>query len=252
MASWYHVSNPEWLKARCNYLTASDVIALWPETATGIKRKLTDDSYMAIAFKQREFDPTAAVSYSHAARGHILEPYCVEEHNLQRPRAKALYHWDNCVLHNGGLIAFSPDALDVPQLDTGQVTCHINELVDDISVVGEIKSYGGDKHFATYSQGQKAIERIQIAVGMYVCIHAKAAKLLLYNPRMEKGALLCTVWQRNELEKELGIIDDIATKFAEVVYELENATLPVRLGKSEEEILEEVHALELMDHGQQV
>lgn len=245
MTDWFHRCNPEWLKARCDYLSASDVAALWPETPTGRKRTVTEDDYLAAIFKSREFDPAAATSYGAAARGHILEPYAINEYNLHREGMIPVYHWDDCLIHNGGLVSFSPDGLDIQQPDGDEVEYLLEDLATIHRII-EVKSYGADKHYTTYKMGYKATERIQIATEMYVAYEARKGELVLYNPRLDDGCLLTIVWDRYQLAHELEIIDDIVGKFCQTVNMVEDDfIMPARMGPSEAEILAELRTLRL-------
>jgi hypothetical protein len=236
---WYHRSNPDWLRARCDYLTASDVAALWPETATGKNRVVTDEDYMAIIFKMREFDASSVTSYNAAARGHLLEPYALDEFHAQLPNATRLHHWDDALIHSDGLLAFSPDALDIPQPDDS-VSHDLADLAT-INIIGEVKCYGADKHFTTWAKGRMTVERIQLATALYICTEAKGAELILYNPRLDTGSLLVTTWHRDDMGRELDMIDGIAARLACVLDRLERRLLPPRKGPSEEEILDQLH-----------
>lgn len=238
---WYHESSIEWLKARTNFLTASNVATLWPETATGRKRIVTTDDYIAAILNAREFAPENAISQGAAARGHILEPYALKEFTLQTG-IKA-EHWDDALIHDNGYIAVSPDSLNIPQPKEG-ILFDVRDL-PCIKEVNEIKCYGASKHYQTYREGICAIERIQIATQMYVCKDANIGRLILYNPRLEYGGLLITRWARESLDHELEIIHDIEEKYIKSETILNNGVFFHLKGLNEQEIIAEQRAFNL-------
>lgn len=240
MSSWYHQVNPEWLKARCGFLTSSTVSTLWPETPTGKKRKISNDDFIAAIYNSMEFDVTKIISRAQAARGHILESYAVMEYNLRYPDDK-IHHWDDCLIHDDGCVAFSPDAMSVKQPE-GFVKLHSKALSPVVKVV-EIKSYEAGKHIVTARAGQKALERRQVATAMHVMKTAEQGALLLYNPRLASSALLVTEWSRDELQHELEIIHYMSKHWHKLVTEILFLEEPVRLGPSEEDILKELEEI---------
>lgn len=120
---WYHRVNQDWYKARKNFLTASDVKSLWPKTKTGRNREVSEMSYAKIYFeKTQEVRYEDCDSYDWAARGHILEPYAVAEFNQNVEWCPELYQWDDCIVTDEKtLMGYSPDALDLAQIDRKSV-----------------------------------------------------------------------------------------------------------------------------------
>ena len=54
MTKWFHKCSLDWLRARQNYLTATDVKELLPVTKTGRKRTITDENYEVYSAKYDE------------------------------------------------------------------------------------------------------------------------------------------------------------------------------------------------------
>ena len=243
MQMWYHQASREWLEAREGFLTASQIDDLWPLTTTGRRRPIVEEDYIKALFNSTEINYDSVNSYGPAARGHILEPYALEELRKMRTDPSNIFHWDDAVIYKGGSsIAFSPDGLDIPQPETG-VLFNVSEL-PTINEVFEIKSYRAAKHYQTFAEGKFAIERRQVATQMYICEEATIGSLVLYNPRLIKGALFLTQWTREDLEEDLAIIGEIDKQFTETKIKYSNAFVS-RKGMSETDILKELQSLSI-------
>lgn len=207
MTKWYHKCDLDWLKTRQAYLTATDVKELLPFTRTGRTRMITDEHYLKVfASKMVNLTEDDCVSTGAAARGHILEPYAIDQFNKANVFGNSqLYHWDDTVIvrHNPDpySLAFSPDAMDVKQGEYGPCIS-----IDNIKVIGEVKSYGPERHMlAGYTQKEDLEERWQIATAMAVCESIEEAYLLFYNPSM-KNQLYIVDYDRADLEAEIDIV----------------------------------------------
>ena len=203
-----HVTSLKWMQKRQNYITSSDVAKLVPYTATGRKRNITDNDYFQLmAEKEKILTIDDCVSVGAAARGHILEPHAIKEANKFIPDNK-LYHWDDVCLHVG-YAGYSPDALDVPQVNSARPY--------EATVIGEVKCYSPAKHIIKSKQKLKDMEeRWQLAMAFYVLPKLSYAYLILFNPGVREGKLYIKKYSRSMFENELEIIDTIIRRWAEV------------------------------------
>lgn len=234
MAEWCHRSNPEWLEARRGFITASQIIDLWPETPSGKGKRMWESDYIAAILKSEEVSPGDSLSYGAMARGHILEPYAIEEFKLET--GTEVHHWDDCLIHDGGVIAFSPDGLSIPQ-ETDQVKVEYSSL-PIIKEVTEIKCYEARKHLLTEKNSLQHAERIQIATQMYICKEAEVGRLVLYNPRLDRYCLLYKEFSREDLRHELFLVSKIAARLKITKQRMEEERVRIRRGVSEQEIIE--------------
>lgn len=210
---WEHDCSLEWMQARQECLTASDVKDLLPFTATGRTRKITDETRLKVlARKMVTLTKDDCHSVGAAARGHILEPYALDHFN---ENVTTLYHWDDMVIRNSSelqTLAFSPDACDIEMTDIGivQRTTKNQCLVSAFpKVIGEIKCYSPEKHLlAGYTKPSELEERWQIATAMAACRSIEKAYLIFYNPSMKKQ-MFVAVYERRYLEKEIEAIKEV-------------------------------------------
>ena len=210
MTKWFHKCSFDWLKARQNYLTATDVKELLPVTKTGRKRTITDENYLKVlANKMVNLTEDDCVSTGSAARGHILEPYAIDRYNEEDLGNSAwLYHWDDIIVTRPEpdpfSLAFSPDAMEIIPPNQGSIA-----LVVGASAIGEVKSYGPERHFvAGHTPKYDLEERWQIATAMAVCDSIKEAYLLFYNPSM-KDQLYIVGYDRRDLASEINTVLDV-------------------------------------------
>ena len=204
---WIHKCNRDWLEQRQNYLTATDIKDLIPVTKTGRPRTIDDESYLKVMAKKlidvREDD---CVSTGAAARGHILEPWAINLYNDNSD--DKLYHWDDIiVIRDAGLaLAFSPDAMNIEQDNSWGV---VTKASPEMTRLGEIKSYGPDKHLVCGHTDKKDLEeRWQIAVAFAVCDTLEEATLMFYNPSME-SQMFTVVYTRADLEDEIKTVLEV-------------------------------------------
>lgn len=216
MAKWFHKCDLGWLKARQNYLTATDVKDLLPFTKTGRKRTITDEHYLKVlAGKMVNLTADDCMSIGAAARGHILEPYAIDRYNEEDIGSNTwLYHWDDVVItqKNADLysLAFSPDACNVKPGLKWQVEIPEGK---DLTVIGEVKSYSPERHMiAGYTPKGELEERWQIATAMAVCESIENAYLLFYNPSM-RNQLYIVDYNRADLADEIEAVLEVEKKW---------------------------------------
>lgn len=202
---WKHTCDLAWLAKRQQYLTASDVRKLIPLTPTGRKKVIKDSDYISVmSSKMVLLDADDCVSYGAAARGHLLEPYAIEECNRILAEHKCnihLYHWDDEIVTDGKRkLAFSPDAMSVPMHDIDPATA--SDLV-----IAEVKCYNPERHLQTaYMDKSEMEERWQIATAMAVLSNIRDAYLVLFNPKMKVRKTFVIHFSREDLKEEIEMI----------------------------------------------
>lgn len=213
---WKHKCSLAWMQERQKFLTASDVKALLPYTATGRAKKITEEDYLKVyAKKAVQLTEADCISRGAAARGHILEPFAIEEYNANCNKAMPkLYHWDDIVVNRGSQyhLAYSPDALDVS----------MQASKEPISL-GEVKCYSPERHLSVARMDKmKCEERWQVATAMAVSPTIKSARLILFNPDMKdkNNRLFVKSWARCELADEIKAIKDVEKKWLDFIDEI--------------------------------
>ena len=210
---WKHRCGLDWLKSRRNYLTASEIKRLIPLTATGRPRTITDFDRMKImANKLVTLTEEDCMSYGAAARGHIMEPYAIDSLNamLKDMGVKEYFYWwdDDLVTVEDRSLAFSPDAMDVKDIDD----------IKFATAIAEVKSYSNEKHIAiAYTPKDMIEERWQIAVSMALCPNIDHGYLVLFNPKMMLERLFLIKYDRDELKKEIDTILSVEADWNEFV-----------------------------------
>lgn len=212
---WYHRVDPEWLKARNNFITASEVVKLLPVTATGKKRYGMDAKRLAVWANKQKFNPTEddIVSTGAAARGHIMEPHAIESFNSLN-KAQTFYHWDDILLYNEDTgTAWSPDGLTLKPLI---VKTKANGAAYAPPVKGiEVKSYSADRHYdCLFKDKKKLEERWQIAMAFYTVPSLTDMVLVFFNPNVPQ--YIGWYWyDRSILEEELELIKQTVEEYNE-------------------------------------
>jgi hypothetical protein len=216
---WQHKCSLDWLRARQNFLTASDIKDLLPVTRTGRKRTVSDEDYLKVLSRKCSLiTEDDCMSYGAMARGHIMEPYAIEMFNsiCTNVGAPELYHWDDKIVTSTIAIdhyplAFSPDAVDIPM--DSNLLLHPVDTVTTLGgltprSIGEIKSYSPERHMICGNTAPEDLEeRWQIATAMAVCSMIETAYLIFYNPSMREQ-MYVKVYHRSMLDKELEMIDE--------------------------------------------
>ena len=223
MRKWIHEVDLDWLSARKNYLTATDVVGLLPELKRQRKKSKSMEEALAGSYSlpcaqlwmekhsDVELDPWAPSD--DAARGHIMEPYAIRDFNKLSP--VELFPYDDLLIAAAdGFLAFSPDALDVLQPPLIHIT-EADFFCDEYTVrrMGEVKSYSPRRHLECLLEDKmEHKERYQIAVGMSVMPTIEQAALIFYNPSTPTP-LGIHVYRRDELTQELNDIQDIVAMY---------------------------------------
>lgn len=222
---WQHKASLAWLTARSGFITASDVESIIPYTATGKKRDTTDAMMSIYARRHARVIEGSEISTGAAARGHILEPYAVDEFNeITKPHkwmssltVPPMHHWDDILVADTSRgIAFSPDALSIAppprsQMQAG-VVLHKGWLPSNTTMM-EIKSYSAERHFkAMMTTSDKLKERWQIAHAMLVCSDIRHAWLCFYNPSTDHP-IHVKLYERADLADEMSEIEEALAEY---------------------------------------
>ena len=246
---WKHKCSLEWMKTRQCYLTASDIKELLPVTKTGRARKVTEENFWKV-YANKIIQLTEDDTWSNGvmARGHLLEPFAIQEYNAwaDNHNARHLYHWDDMVVpkHDCGYqrLAFSPDAMsfEQPYHDVARYDHEIPEL----TVIGEVKSYSPDRHLISINSDKiDREERWQIATAMACDKNIVAALLIFFNPALREDRLSFDTYLRSDLEEEIKIIEDIEDKwiaFLDCLDDERVLTLPCSI--TEQEIIDKIES----------
>lgn len=218
---WYHSVNPDWIKARREVFTATELRSLIPAYKRWLKKDdpdAIDPDFCALVAEKLSTGSYDTNTFSWAARGHIMEPYAVEEFN--KIVGTFLCHWDDCIIMDKERhVGFSPDALSISQSDwkVPKVSAEVlNGLHEhEFHTILEIKCYAPAKHMkAIFSDPKDLDERYQIAVAMLTCPWIQRGFLVFYNPTLNfdddtSGAVHICSYGRKELEEEIQLMDDI-------------------------------------------
>lgn len=242
---WKHKCSLAWMQERQKFLTASDVKALLPYTATGRAKKITEEDYLKVyAKKAVQLTEADCISRGAAARGHILEPFAIDAYNANRNKdMPRLYHWDDIVIAGPQYhLGYSPDALDISMLSRKKPM-----------FLGEVKCYSPERHLSVARMDKtKCEERWQIATAMAVSPTIKSAWLILFNPDMKDkdNRLYVKSWVRCELEDEIEAIKDVERKWLDFIDEIDSGKFlmlndikprNVRNAEEIERVIEEDH-----------
>lgn len=213
---WKHDVSETWLLARRPYLTASEIknlLADYKRIKAGKIDLMQAQQFAKVygAKQQREIDTS---SFGAMARGHVMEPFAVEDYNAWR--GSHFQWWDDCVIGNGDL-GFSPDALNIQQLPGVRLIVDGDELkYKGGSAPGptrllEIKSYEAGAHYQrkiAVAEHMPIDERWQVACGMAVCPTIEAGAVCFYAPQCED--MFDVKYTRGDLEEEIDVISEIA------------------------------------------
>lgn len=223
--SWSHNVGKLWLAARREHLTASEVknlITDYKRIKSG-KIKLFNALQFAKVYGSKMNCEIDTSSFGPMARGHIMEPYAVQEYN--RINHTDYFPWDDKLIARGR-IAFSPDAMDIPQLPgTKMIVNKDDGLVDkngDVNpgprAILEIKSYEAGTAFQRLSMigsDDPIEERWQVAMAMAVCHTIEIGTVMFYLPQC--GLEFSKAYEREELIEEIETVMEIAEMWNEYV-----------------------------------
>lgn len=233
---WRHQVSEEWMKARRNYLTASELsscIASWKRANKA--QKAGDELLPAFVklWAKKQSEDVDVWSKGPAARGHILEPYAVDDWNKNFP-SSIVHHWDDCLITDG-VIGWSPDALDIPQ-DNDAVEIKASDV--SISYALEIKSYEPAKIIESrITDKDKIPERWQIACGFYVVPTLETYTILFYS--IDTNLSCYKIYGREDLAEELEQIGDMASAWYKNKQKLDRMPIEFDRSFSETEVYEE-------------
>ena len=218
---WKHEVSVDWLKARRDVVTATELVGL-KSGFTKLTKAQKAGTQVAPAFaalwgqKHSTVDPDPT-SFGAAARGHFMENYAIDDYSRQKK--EMFYHWDDCIICNNGL-GFSPDAMDIPQnyLDVrfdvkngSLISIDGNRKYTKMpKSILEIKSYGIENHMKNMVVDKKQLkERYQIAAAMMVIPTIEEGTLVQYCPMLESFSMFTRTYNRAELEDEIEELSDI-------------------------------------------
>lgn len=249
---WRHNVSEVWLLARQPYLTASEILGLIPEYKR-IKRhkvELFKSPAFARLYGEKQSLEVDPESRGPAARGHILEPYAVDEAN--RIIGEQRFHWWDDRIITAKPLGFSPDALDIPPLGgtrikaTGTHLMSRSEKILGPTSMLEAKCYQAGKHFQCKlmaSDGRMLDERWQVACGMTVCPSIGEGWLVFYAPQCRD--VFMKRYSRIDLVEEIEIVKEIAEMWS--CFEEHMDSLPSQPpARTEDQIYREYMMTELM------
>lgn len=216
---WQHDVSQDWLAERKNYLCASEVgrLAKDARRVLGGKLKLENSTAFRDVVAEKLSSDFDERSYGAAARGHIMEPEAVAWWNSTMAKGYGqMFHWDDCLVTNR-VVAFSPDATDVPQPEGSAVSLPSSTV--DITQVMEIKSYSSAQHLKRLADHKDDLmslpELWQLATAMYVCQDIELARLLMWAPQV--GDVHLFTYTRNQLADMIHEIGGIEALYVEAM-----------------------------------
>jgi len=208
---WRYETNMDWFDARRSVLTATEAISLLPSMKKKMKAG-TRPAFIGLLGEKLSLVRQEQITSGAAARGHVLEPYAVEEFGRHN-QGYLMYHWDDKIVvdHERG-IGFSPDSLDIPMSEKSPIALTANQVPAEALL--EIKSYGDKHHMqACFTEHDKHPERYQVAYGMLVLPTIKTGYLMFYNPGNMVGYHI-EKYTRDELSKELEQLEEVVNEWA--------------------------------------
>lgn len=236
MYKWHHEVDPRWLEARKQCLTATDIVSLLPEYKRMQKRpgELSLGCAALLAEKISGGEPDCG-SVNAAARGHVLEPYAVQEfaYNYDNSLHTNWYHWDDRLIYDDSVtkgfpLAFSPDALPIKQPKKIKIPA-VEYGLDKVSEVLEIKCYEAKKHMQSFLADPRDLtERYQIAVAMLLLENCLTGTIFFYNPNSYYAPMFAREYKRNTMGKEMETVEGIYKMFNDTVTKIERMGPDVR------------------------
>lgn len=214
---WWHDTSRQWMEARRDVITASEIKSCLSAYNRATKEQKAGEvilpAFASLWMEKRSERHPDTGSRGAAARGHILEPYAVSDHNDNLPELDKrlfMYHWDDAIIKNGGC-GWSPDGLSVPQEIPGPSV----RVGRDHLAVGsrefeyplptafiEVKSYEASNHAKKFlTRKDKLDERWQMAVAFHVLPSLQTGVLLFYS--IDTPYSFEQVYKRDELSEEI-------------------------------------------------
>ena len=251
----HEVSN-RWLHARQRYLTASDVCKMMTDVrrlASGKTDLMHCRSFARVLGSKRNRFPDTASPSSAAARGHFMEPYAVEE--WETARKEGVTHWDDFLMASDEtLLAFSPDALNVPQpmgvmalVDGDGRFLNMGTPVEPTSLL-EVKCYDEGAHYQRKLDAMAGVlpdERWQVAVAMAVCPCIRRGTVVWYAPQC--GDWFAMTFEREDLEDEIATALDASVWWKRFLEYMELS--PHHRTERDEAQLRNIYLTEMMLNG---
>lgn len=218
---WRHSVSVDWLKARRDVITATELVGL-KSGFTKITKAQKAGTQVAPAFaalwgsKHSQLDPDPE-SFGAAARGHFMEPYAIQDYS--EIVGRKYHHWDDCIICNNGL-GFSPDAMDIDQVHedvrfdvkSGMLRSEngMHAYTNMPKSILEVKSYGIENHMKNMVADKMQLkERYQIAAAMMVIPTLEEGTLVQYCPQLETFSMFARTYTRAELEDEIEELSEI-------------------------------------------
>lgn len=202
MRRWHHEVSAEWLKARQQVITATDIAGLLPEYKRYVKAgspEVPTPGFSALWCRKHSDVHLDTSSSDAAARGHVMEPYAIND--LRRHLLKA-WHWDDCVVVNG-IMGCSPDGMDVPPAYGRVCMPHDDPRIVSASSVYEVKCYSPEQHMKSLVENHmEHKELLQLATAFAVMPNLDRGYLVWYCP----GAPISMhveEYCRDELEEQI-------------------------------------------------
>lgn len=203
MSLWQHSVSLPWAMARKECLTASEAVGLLSSYKTAAKKGSIEDpipSFFELIAEKRSDQEPMLDSYDAAARGHVLEPYAVQEYNANPDEghgSSRMFHWDDVLITNGP-IGFSPDCMDIMPMPVPDAKYeYVGGILKGTSgrmysmlprTILEIKSYSDRMHIKSLLTPKTDLkERYQVAFAMLVLPSISEAGICFYNPNQEVG-----------------------------------------------------------------
>jgi len=251
-----HEVSIDWLRARQGYLTASDVCKMMTDINKLRQGKTTIErcrSFAKVLGSKLNLFPDTQSPSSAAARGHFMEPYAVEE--WESVRQEGVTHWDDFLLASDEtMIAFSPDALNVPQpmgvmavVDSYGRFLSMGAPVEPTALL-EVKCYDEGAHYQRKLDAMNGVlpdERWQVAVAMAVCPCIERGTVVWYAPQC--GDWFDVAFEREDLEDEIATVLDASVWWRRFLEYMESS--PHHRTQRDEEQLRSVYLTEMMLNG---
>ena len=211
---WFHQVDAKWLEARRDCITATEIQKL----VSPYKRRSKKDAeagriipaFAALWGDKNSSWPIDPDSFGAAARGHVMEPYAVEEHN--RIGHDEMFHWDDCVIVNGS-VGFSPDAMDVPQDGIDAVKIDVKDMPGEVRRILEVKSFEPAGHMKAIATPKMERDQLmQLAVAFHVLPSLEEAVLVFFCPPC-RIPIYEETYTRDDLKELIGLVGDIDREY---------------------------------------
>jgi len=219
---WYHEVDEGWLIARKGVLTATEISKLVSPYKRFPKKRVeageVNPAFAALWGEKTSDWPVDVTSYGAAARGHVMEPYAVDEYS--RITGLDMFHWDDCLLCNGA-IGFSPDGLDVhPTCTDVNLTVGTDGLYAEDGLACElptrmleVKSFEPASHMkAIVTPKYERDQLMQLAVAFHVLPSLDEATLMFFCPPARIPIFLET-YTRDSLSAMIDLVDEIVVEY---------------------------------------